>query len=129
MTSKNVVLDTSALLAFLHREAGGESIAPLLANAVLSAVNWSESRQKLARVDADVDGIQCTLEQTGTSILPFTKDDANLAADLRGVGKQVGLSFADRACIALAQRLECPVVTADRAWAEIALSVEVCLIR
>jgi hypothetical protein len=29
----------------------------------------------------------------------------------------LGLSLADRACLALAQRLELPVVTTDRAWA------------
>lgn len=43
--------------------------------------------------------------------------------------RQLGLSLADRACLALARQLSLPVLTADHAWAEAALELEVKLIR
>jgi len=39
------------------------------------------------------------------------------------------LSLGDRACLALGERLGLPVVTADRAWADLDLDVAVSLIR
>jgi PIN domain nuclease of toxin-antitoxin system len=36
------------------------------------------------------------------------------------ITKSVGLSFGDRACLALAQRLGGTALTADRAWMKIA---------
>jgi PIN domain nuclease of toxin-antitoxin system len=43
--------------------------------------------------------------------------------------KAHGLSLADRACLALAKRLDLPVVTADRDWAGLDLGITVQLIR
>ena len=41
----------------------------------------------------------------------------------------LGLSLADRACLALGQRLNLPVYTADRVWAQLQLSIPIHLIR
>ena len=47
-----VVLDASALLAFLHRESGGERVPPLLDGARVSTVNRTgDSDQSAARID------------------------------------------------------------------------------
>lgn len=47
---------------------------------------------------------------------------------LRGKTKLFGLSLGDRARVALAQRMDCPAVTADRAWVEVdTLGVEIVL--
>ncbi len=40
------VLDASALLAYLQDEPGSEAVAAVLAESVLSSVNWAEVVQK-----------------------------------------------------------------------------------
>lgn len=54
---------------------------------------------------------------------------AEAAARLRPATRHAGLSLADRACLALARRLGVPAVTADRAWGDLDVGVEVRLIR
>jgi ribonuclease VapC len=39
------------------------------------------------------------------------------------------LSLADRACLSLALRLNLPVITCDRGWAELALPLRIQLVR
>jgi PIN domain nuclease of toxin-antitoxin system len=48
---------------------------------------------------------------------------------MRQVSRRAGLSFGDRACLALALIHGLPVLTADRAWAKVDVGVEVRLIR
>ena len=43
--------------------------------------------------------------------------------------RQDGLSLGDRACLALAMRERSRVLTADRAWSDLDLGVELALIR
>lgn len=50
----------------------------------------------------------------GIRVEPVTCDDAEWAATRWRRG--VGLSLADRLCLALAARLGSPVVAADRSW-------------
>jgi ribonuclease VapC len=59
----------------------------------------------------------------------FGVEDARAAAALAAGTRAAGLSLADRACLALAIRLGQPVLTADRAWATVAVGAEVQLIR
>jgi hypothetical protein len=66
-------------------------------------------------------------EQVGVE--NFSESDAVSAADLQPATVAAGLSLGDRACLALAQRLNMPVLTADRAWTDIGLDVVVQLIR
>ena len=54
---------------------------------------------------------------------------ANTTAALIVQGEPLGLSLGDRACLALAIRLNARVSTADSAWAKLDISVEVILIR
>ena len=60
---------------------------------------------------------------------PFTQDHAEIAAQLWSKTRSHGLSIADRACIALASSRKAPVLTADRAWEQLELTVEIRVIR
>jgi PIN domain nuclease of toxin-antitoxin system len=114
------VLDASALLASVQDEPGAAEVEPLLESARISAVNWSEVLQKSLAHGVAVDRVERRLRALGMVIEDFTAADARAAATLRSVTRTAGLSLADRACLALAQRLDMIAVTADVAWASLA---------
>jgi PIN domain nuclease of toxin-antitoxin system len=124
-----VVLDASALLAFLHDEPGSDRVRLALDSAVVSAVNWSEVVQKSLRRRVDVDGMAEELSEVGVVVEPFTTAQAEVAARLWEKTRGLGLSLADRACLALAIERGAAVLTADRTWAELDLGIEIRLVR
>jgi PIN domain nuclease of toxin-antitoxin system len=115
------VLDASAVLAWLRDEPGAEEVHPLLGTAVMSAANWSETWQKLARHGVDADRATSRLRTLGLRVEPVTEADAVTAARLWTRTRTAGLSLGDRCCLALGVRLELPAVTADTAWAGLGL--------
>ena len=125
----SVVLDASALLAFLHEEPGGERVSPVLDGAHVSAVNWSEVLQKSLCLDVDIDGMQQEFIEVGVNFEPFTPEQAETAARLFARTQNHGLSLADRACLALAMDKGLPVMTADRAWIGVGLDIDIEVIR
>lgn len=122
-------LDASAVLAFLHREPGCEWIVSVLDVSILSAVNWAEVLSKSLEHGADLRDASRLIEALGVAILPFSDADAEVVAELRLATRSHGLSLGDRACLALARRYEVTALTADRAWSELDLGIEVQLIR
>ena len=120
-----VVLDASALLAMVHAEPGGDFVQSLLQTAAMSTVNWSEVVQKALDREVEVRGLREDLEALGLRILPFTADQAERTASLRAETRHLGLSLGDRACLALAADLDLPAVTADRAWKDLAVGIEI----
>ncbi len=69
------------------------------------------------------------LQALGLVVMPFLLEHAELAGRLWPQTSQYGLSLADRACIATAQQLSAPVLTTDRVWAELDLTLEVRVVR
>ncbi|WCM26054.1 type II toxin-antitoxin system VapC family toxin [Sphingomonas sp. QA11] len=123
------VLDASALLAVLLDEPGGDRVLPALQEAVMSAVNLSESVSRaIDRGFAALDAL-ALVDRFRLTVSAFDRRQAELAAGLRLATRPRGLSLGDRACLALALDLDCPVLTADRAWAELDLGVDIRLIR
>jgi ribonuclease VapC len=123
------VVDASAILALLFGESGAEHVADVVATgAAISAVNVSEVAEILARHPLDVDHILDSVTAQ-VAVEPFALKDARAVATLAPTTRRLGLSLADRACLALAQRLRVPVVTADRDWLSVDLEIEVQLIR
>jgi ribonuclease VapC len=119
VSKPGVVLDASALLAYLQRERGHEAVEPVLENSALSAVNLSEVLQKAMAAGVSTDGLETDLEAVGVRVYAFDAEDAADAALLWTRTRKLGLSLGDRACLALAKRLHAPAYTADRAWAEV----------
>lgn len=124
-----VVLDASALLAYLKDELGSDLVDGVLAESVMSSVNWAEVVQKSVAAGVEVDGLLDDLQALGLRIEPFTLEDGEMAGRLWEQTRQAGLSLGDRACLSLGLRLGVPVLTADRTWATLNLLVDVQVIR
>ena len=124
-----VVLDASAVLAVALGEPGSEIVAGSSRGGLISAVNVSEAVAVL--MGAGVSPATARTKLSGVQLITvaFDEEDALLAAELRPLTRAAGLSLGDRACLALAQRRNLPALTADRAWAELDIGVEVRLIR
>lgn len=128
MTEERYVLDASALLAMLGREPGGDAVAMTMAVATISTVNWAELLQKAQAHGVDVAGLDDELRSLGLEFEPFGVAEADAAARIWLEGAR-HLAFADRACLATALVHGYTPVTADRAWADAGLGMEVRLIR
>lgn len=124
-----IVLDASALLALLRRETGSQHVADHLDSGAVSAVNWSEVLQKVAKAGGDVDRTADRLRALGIRVYEFTVADAAEAARLFPITQSGGLSLAERACLALARRFQVTAMTADKAWGAVDAGVTVELIR
>ncbi len=124
-----MVLDASALLALLNREAGAEVVAEALPEAVVSAVNISEVVAKLADVGMPQDAISEAIQRLALNVTPFDLEQAYVAGLLRPSTKRAGLSLGDRGCLSLARMLGVPALTADRSWKQLSNGIEVRVIR
>nr|WP_274387704.1 PIN domain-containing protein [Salsipaludibacter albus] len=110
-------MDASALLAFLQGEPGTDDVEVALQDAAAcGAANWSEVAQKVRSVDGDWDLARALLLSYDLEVVDVTLADAERAALAWQRGS--GLSLADRLCLALGDRLDAEVWTADRAWGE-----------
>ncbi|MCY4213898.1 MAG: type II toxin-antitoxin system VapC family toxin [Gammaproteobacteria bacterium] len=124
-----VALDASALLAYLQRESGADSVRRVLRGSIMSTVNWAEVVQRVPNQDMGRLGLRADLESLGLSFEPFSAVQAEIAGQLREATKALGLSLGDRACLALGMDRDALVYTADRAWTKLSLGVEVESIR
>lgn len=101
----------------------------MLDRALISAVNWSEVVARYETLRIGSDGRRAEIEALGISITAFDARQAEIAAKLLEQTRPLGLSLADRACLALAIDRGGSAITADRAWAELDIGVEIILIR
>jgi ribonuclease VapC len=127
--SEFVVLDASAILAVLRNERGQDVVLPLLTVSRVSSVNLVEVLTRLVDLGAPLSVASNDVNGLGLTIEPLDTELAIAAADLRTRTRSLGLSLGDRVCLALAQRLQLPVYTSDRAWADLDLGIEIVLIR
>ncbi|HET7034820.1 MAG TPA: type II toxin-antitoxin system VapC family toxin [Thermomicrobiaceae bacterium] len=131
----NVLLDASALLAYLRREPGGDVVLNLLtAGACITTINYAEVLTRLSDAGEDPATAHQRLHAQGLiggplTIVTLTFDDAVTIAQLRRATRSQGLSLGDRACLAAGLRLGLPVLTADRSWTTVNVGVTVQLIR
>ena len=108
------VFDASALLVFLQGEKGAAEVEEALAEGgACGAANWSEVAQKVRSHGRNWDLSRSLLASYRVIVEPVTADDAEWAARRWAPGE--GLSLADRLCLALGERLDADIWTADQA--------------
>lgn len=117
------------MLALLNEEDGAASVERALEDAVISCVNLSETAGVLIGLGMPPPAVADVLSDLALESVPFDEELALAAAGLVEQGRELGLSLGDRACIALAQKLKVPAVTADRVWAKGDFGIKVRLIR
>lgn len=111
--SNKIVLDASALLCLLNDEPGADRVATVLTRSVVGAVNFGEVVSKLRERGISLDEIREALGGLHLDVRPLTTSQATTIGDLRPVTRSLGLSFADRACLALALDLGSEAYTTD----------------
>lgn len=111
-----MVIDSSALLASIYNEPGGDKVAKMLAGAKMSSVNVAEVFTKLADSGRLSEEFLETFNDLGIYVIDFDVSQAKKAAELRPLTKHLGLSLGDRCCLALAIKLDATAVTADKDW-------------
>jgi ribonuclease VapC len=124
-----IVLDASALMAVLREEPGASAVEAVLDRAAISAVSLSEVQAKLVERGTAAKSAWSSLIDLDLDVVDFDVPQAKVAGDLRRLTRIQGLSLGDRACLALAQALGLPAMTADRAWAGLEVGIEIRTIR
>jgi ribonuclease VapC len=120
-----VILDASAVLAFLLREPGQDRVTEvLLTEPRMSTVNLAEVVTKYVLRGFAAQGERLR-DELPVVFVPVDEDLALQAAFMISVTKPLGLSLGDRICLALARRTGLTALTADRSWMEISGSLGV----
>ena len=127
----NVVLDTSAVMAWLQQEPGWEAVGRAFAteHCRMSAVNLSELVAKSAERMRDHAEIAAMIAELPIEIVPSDKAQAFATGLLRAATRNLGLSLGDRACLALAKSINVVALTADKPWLELDIDVRIECIR
>jgi PIN domain nuclease of toxin-antitoxin system len=124
-----MVLDASAILAYLQDDKGSDVVGDHLDGGRVSTVNWSEVLQKATHRGIDTSGMRDDFSGIGLHFFPFDIAHAEIASALWQMARPYGLSFADRACPALGMQRQEPVLSANRVWCNLDIDIEVILIR
>jgi PIN domain nuclease of toxin-antitoxin system len=125
----SIVFDASALLVLLNKEPGYKLVEQYVPEAIMSAVNLAEVITVLMGAGVPSTVAVSLSSELMTEIVPFDVVQAATSAALRQETKPYGLSLGDRACLALAQQKKLSVLTADKIWGELKLTIDIKLVR
>jgi ribonuclease VapC len=125
----SIVFDASVILAHINGEPGSERAADFFGDALISAVNLAEVVGKLVERGIGLEVARHALSLYGLQVVALDEELAERTGALRLQTRSRGLSLGDRACLALAGRVALPALTADKAWKDLELPVEVRLLR
>ena len=89
----------------------------------------NEVVQKTLAKGVDVSKMIEFLRDLELTIEPFTERQAEIAAQLWPKTSKLGMSLADRTCLALALDKSLPVLTTDRVWMKLKLDLDVQVVR
>lgn len=123
--SHPVLLDASAILAFLQGEPGDDVVRQALHDSpcLVSAANQAEVIAKALDRGLSHQAIQNVLSDLAYTVIDVKAEDGMQAGWMRESTRQLGLSLGDRLCLATAKRLTAQVLTADRPWLGVASSL------
>ena len=112
----------------MREEKGAGRVAEALKErALIGAVNWAEVLSRLVQAGGDPVEIASRALPYGDGglleLVPFDDEQA------REVARPLGLSLADRAALALGRLRRLRVLTTDRAWRSLRLSIRIEVIR
>lgn len=133
MNKRLVVLDASAVVAWLMAERGKETVDRLLAFAVVPSSALTEALYRAVERGHNLpaDELYQSLLVAGVEIEPVTETDAVRASELIAWSRtrdsdrlQRSLSLGDGLCIAVAERLLLPVTGGDDYWDSVPLRVD-----
>jgi ribonuclease VapC len=130
-----LILDASALIAFIRKEDGSETVKTRItqSEAFISVVNLTEAKGKLVGAgDFTPQQVESELEQLAALVEPiaYTLEQADLAAWWYARKNPYNLSLGDCACLGAAEATGCEVLTAEQRWGKLPnLRVKVTLIR
>ena len=126
---RRVVLDASALLAWVMRERGAETIDVLLPYAVVPVSALVETLYRARELGHGLGSadLHRDLLSMGIAVEPVTELDALRAADLIAAsraGRSGSLSLGDGLCLAVAERIGLTVTGGDQLWETLDLAVD-----
>lgn len=113
LTQGPCVLDATALLAMLRGEPAAGVFVAALSSAVMSAVTWWEVLEVAVHRGLPIDDLADEITDRGLRLEPFTAMDATRVIAFNAALGAGRLSPGPLACLALSERLQIPVVTAD----------------
>ena len=123
------VLDATAVLTLVHDEPGASDVTLWVAEGVVNAVNLAEVVGKLLDAGMPERPAVAAIEGLALDIVAFDAAMAVRAGTLRPTTRPLGLTLGARVCLATAQELDLPVITADRAWLELEIEVPIHVVR
>lgn len=123
------VLDASAVIAFLKGEPGADFVGQRIHAGVITAVNLSEVAAVWLALSQDAAGTEAVLMELPCDVASVGGELGVRAGLMISQTGSRGLSLGDRICLAYAERVGLPVLTADRPWAALDIGVDVRLIR
>lgn len=120
------MLDASAILAYLIGETGAERVEVAMeAGAAVSALTVQEVVSKLVQRGMTGAAAGEAIYALGLDVHDLSVSLAVQAGAMFPLTSRFGLSHGDRACLALGRALGATVLTADKAWSEVAGEVGV----
>lgn len=122
------VVDASVVLAVCHQEQGSDQAREAIRRGLISTVNLSEVYEKAIKYGR-LPIAEAIVHAAALEIVEFNELHALEAAKIAEETRKKGISFADRACLALGVSENLPIVTGDRSWKELDLGITVELIR
>ncbi len=123
------VIDSSVVLAYLLNERGGERLLESGRCYHLSLINLAEIYTKVLESGGAIEDVDAVIAALPIRVRAFREAHAVDIGRLRLTTRHRGLSFGDRACLALALGIKLPVLTADTRWSDLDLDIEIIQIR